>query len=125
MHRSSWRPFSFVVAALFTLLTAALLTGAPWAVDSWPWPEPRITFIFLASITAAVAGAWFAVALADEPAALAGVKVWRPAPVAVAAVRGRLGFTQAQSACASACRWRRCGTGSAVTATPRAWHWCC
>ena len=28
----------------------------------------------------------------------AGVKVWRPAPVDVAAVRGRLGFTQAQFA---------------------------
>ena len=28
----------------------------------------------------------------------AGVKVWRPAPVDVAAVRGRMGFTQAQFA---------------------------
>ena len=28
----------------------------------------------------------------------AGVKVWRPAPVDVATVRGRLGFTQAQFA---------------------------
>lgn len=28
----------------------------------------------------------------------AGVKVWRPSPVDVAAVRGRLGFTQAQFA---------------------------
>ncbi len=28
----------------------------------------------------------------------AGVKVWRPAPVDVAAVRGRVGFTQAQFA---------------------------
>ena len=28
----------------------------------------------------------------------AGVKVWCPAPVAVAAVRGRMGFTQAQFA---------------------------
>ena len=28
----------------------------------------------------------------------AGVKVWHPAPVDVAAVRGRMGFTQAQFA---------------------------
>lgn len=73
MHRSNWRAFSLAVAGLFALLTTALLINAPWAVNSWPWPEPRITFIFLASITAAVAAAWFAVAMADEPAALTGI----------------------------------------------------
>jgi putative transcriptional regulator len=37
-------------------------------------------------------------AIGHAKGAQAGVKVWRPTPVDVASVRGRLGFTQAQFA---------------------------
>jgi hypothetical protein len=45
-----------ILAGLASLVLAAgFIDRSPWAVDLWPWPESRLSFIFLASILAAIA----------------------------------------------------------------------
>ncbi len=58
------------------VLSAILSTGyflqMPWAVQTWPWPETRLSNIFIASILAAVAGAMLWVGLSGRVAGAAG-----------------------------------------------------
>lgn len=41
------------IAAL--VLALGFFEGAHWAVDLWPWPDSRLSYIFIASILAAIA----------------------------------------------------------------------
>ena len=60
-------------ALVFALLALMLIGAGPLVVGAWPWPETRMSFVFLGSITASVATVWASVALTGELAALAGV----------------------------------------------------
>jgi hypothetical protein len=45
-----------ILAGLATLvLTVGFLDEADWAIDLWPWPVSRLSYIFIASILAAIA----------------------------------------------------------------------
>jgi hypothetical protein len=71
-----WRGARALVAAtavVFALLALMLIGAGPIVVAAWPWPETRMSFVFLGSITASVATVWASVALSGEVAALAGV----------------------------------------------------
>jgi hypothetical protein len=58
------------------ILSAILATGyfmqMPWAAQTWPWPETRLSNIFVSSILAAVAGAMLWVGLSGRLAGAAG-----------------------------------------------------
>jgi len=69
------RVLSALNALVWLALGYALHTGAPWTVALWPWPEVRMSFVFLASITASIGAVWLATACKGELAALAGVGV--------------------------------------------------
>jgi hypothetical protein len=63
----------FVVAALATLVVALGFFGQDaWAVDLWPWPDSPLSYIFIASILAAIAMPILWIAMRDEPAAIRG-----------------------------------------------------
>ena len=55
----------------------------------------------------------------------AGVKVYQATAVDVAAVRGRLGFTQSQFAARFGFSVAGCGAGSVATAALKVRPWCC
>jgi hypothetical protein len=63
----------WLFALLSFVLAYALFTKASWATALWPWPEPGMSFIFLASIAAAIGAAWLWIAVTGEYAALAGI----------------------------------------------------
>jgi hypothetical protein len=63
------------LAAIWTLLTLGLAWREPWATWIWPWSDVLMTYIFLASIAAAVAAPLAWIAWRDEPAALAGISI--------------------------------------------------
>jgi hypothetical protein len=45
-----------VPATLFLfVLVCAFLTQVPWATGLWPWPAKPLSYIFIASILAAIA----------------------------------------------------------------------
>jgi len=60
-------------ALLWAVLGVGWNAGANWAVALWPWPEVPMTFVFLASIAAAIAVVWLTIAVSGEMAPLAGV----------------------------------------------------
>jgi len=39
---------------VFMILTVGFYTRLPWAMALWPWPDGRLSYIFIASITAAI-----------------------------------------------------------------------
>jgi hypothetical protein len=57
--------------ALLLVLAAGYFTQAPWAVQTWPWPDGRLSYIFIASIQAAIAAAMLWIGLSREWGALA------------------------------------------------------
>jgi hypothetical protein len=61
-----------LTGVLAGLLAAGYFVQAPWAVDTFPWRETRLSNIFVASILAAVAGAMLWVSLAGRVAGAAG-----------------------------------------------------
>lgn len=69
------RPFAFANAAVFAVAAYVLCVGPAWVVNAWPWPAAPMSFVFLGSIAASISVVWLSVALANEPAALAGVGV--------------------------------------------------
>lgn len=58
------------------IVSAVLGTGyylqLPWAAQTWPWPETRLSNIFIASILGAVAGAMLWVGISGRVAGAAG-----------------------------------------------------
>ena len=55
MHRMPLR-LGLIAAALASLvLTLGFVEQVPWAIDLWPWETSRLSFIFIASILAAIA----------------------------------------------------------------------
>jgi hypothetical protein len=59
--------------ALLAVLGVGFYDRAAWATALWPWPDVRMSFVFLASIAAAVAAASIWIGLTGETAAVAGV----------------------------------------------------
>src|SRR5438552_2347466 len=57
------------------VLSAILATGyclqIPWAVQTWPWPETRLSNIFISSILATMAGAMLWIGLSGRLAGAA------------------------------------------------------
>jgi hypothetical protein len=60
---------------LWLLLAAGLYTGQDWATSLWPWPDVRMSFVFLASIAAAVAAPLVWTGVTGEFAAFAGLAI--------------------------------------------------
>jgi hypothetical protein len=56
---------------LLLLLAAGYFTQAPWAVQTWPWPDGRLSYIFIASIQGAIAAAMLWIGISREWGALA------------------------------------------------------
>ena len=65
------RPILITLAAIWAVLAVGLYRGSSWATWVWPWQDTGMTYVFLASISAAVALplAWLAVV--NQPAAAA------------------------------------------------------
>lgn len=57
------------------ILTVGFFWQMPWAVSLWPWPESRLSYIFLASLTASIAASSIWTALSGEFGALRGQAV--------------------------------------------------
>jgi hypothetical protein len=53
------RTLSLVVASALAVLAAAMAARLPWATAAWPWPDGRLTHLFVASILASMAIAVF------------------------------------------------------------------
>jgi hypothetical protein len=64
-----------MLAVLWSVLTLGLYFNQPWITWIWPWHDQRMTFIFFASIAAAVAAPLAWIALTNEPAALSGMNL--------------------------------------------------
>jgi hypothetical protein len=62
-----------VLGALAMATTVGLYTQASWATSFWPWPDARMSFVFLAGVAAAFAVPTIWTGLVGEPAALAGM----------------------------------------------------
>jgi hypothetical protein len=58
------------IGGLMLALTAGFFWQMPWAVSLWPWPESRLSYIFLASIAASIAAASIWTAISEEYGAL-------------------------------------------------------
>ena len=56
---------------LLLLVTAGFYFRWPWATGTWPWPDSRLSYIFLASIFAAIAAPLLWLGLTGEFAAAA------------------------------------------------------
>jgi len=62
---------AFVPASLLTLiLTGGFYAQLPWATTLWPWPVSPLSYVFIASILAAIAIPLLWIALASEPASI-------------------------------------------------------
>jgi hypothetical protein len=48
------RPAALVLGIVVAIVSAGLAWQQEWATDLWPWPDVRMTYIFLASIGAAI-----------------------------------------------------------------------
>lgn len=63
----------FVVGgSVFLILTAGFFFQMAWATQLWPWPAGRLSYIFLASIVAAIAAPMIWIGLSGEYAAARG-----------------------------------------------------
>lgn len=63
----------FIVGGVaFLVLTAGFFLQMGWATELWPWPAGRLSYIFLASITAAIAAPMIWIGLSGESAAAQG-----------------------------------------------------
>jgi hypothetical protein len=69
------RVICWINVAASAVLTFGYFIRAGWATTLWPWPEPGMTYVFLASIFAAIGAAWLWIALTGEFAAAAGIGI--------------------------------------------------
>jgi hypothetical protein len=65
------RSLLLLVGTANLLFAVGFFTRMSWAITLWPWPEGRLTYIFIASILAAIGAAVLWIAVAREWAALA------------------------------------------------------
>jgi hypothetical protein len=63
---------TFIVGVGMVILTIGFYFQMPWATSLWMWEDGRLTYIFIASITAAVAAPMFWIGWAKEWGAAAG-----------------------------------------------------
>src|SRR5215212_9594092 len=61
-----------VSSGLAALLAVGFFWQLPWATALWPWPDSRLSYIFLASIAAAIGAPTLWLALSQEYGALHG-----------------------------------------------------
>src|SRR3954470_3291790 len=45
---------AIIMSVIFLLLTIGFYFQMSWATSIWPWPDSRLSYIFIASITAAI-----------------------------------------------------------------------
>jgi hypothetical protein len=65
------RRLGLIAAALATLvLSVGFLDETSWAIDLWPWPVSRLSYIFIASILAAIALPVLWIGISGELAAI-------------------------------------------------------
>lgn len=57
---------------LFFILTLGFFLQLPWITSLWPWPDSRLSYIFIAAITAAVGAPMIWIGLSGEFAAARG-----------------------------------------------------
>jgi hypothetical protein len=70
MHRMPLR-LGLIAAALASLVLAlGFVEQVPWAIDLWPWETSRLSFIFIASILAAIAMPVLWIGVSGELAAM-------------------------------------------------------
>jgi hypothetical protein len=63
----------FVVGGLvFLVITAGFFLRMGWATALWPWPDGRLSYIFVSSITAAIAAPMIWIGLTEEFGAARG-----------------------------------------------------
>ncbi len=63
--------FGFIFAGLASLvLTVAFIGLAPWATDLWPWEVTPLSYLFIASILAAIATPVIWIGISGETAAI-------------------------------------------------------
>lgn len=74
-HDRGIRAFCLLNGAFWAVLGFALYVKAGWATSLWPWPEVGMSFVFLASIMAAIAAPSIWIGLTGEFAAFAGVGI--------------------------------------------------
>ena len=72
MMERSLRLGLLAAAVLSALLATGYFLQLPWALQTWPWPEGRLSNIFIASVFGAVAGAMFWVGVSGRLAGAAG-----------------------------------------------------
>ena len=53
------------------VLAAGYFFQMPWAIGTWPWPDGRLSHIFVASIQAAIAAAMLWIGLSGDWGSLA------------------------------------------------------
>src|SRR4051812_35163344 len=68
---NGWRPLCFAVVFSYAIGGVLLFLKAPVATALWPWTEPAMSYVFLASIAAAVAAPLLWIAVTGEFAGLA------------------------------------------------------
>ena len=57
---------------VFLVLTAGFFLQTGWATALWPWPDGRLSYVFIASITAAIAAPMIWIGLTEEYGAARG-----------------------------------------------------
>jgi hypothetical protein len=65
------RSFWFAIGGALLVLAAGYVAQAPWATGTWPWPDGRLSNIFVGSIIASVAVAFVWIGWSGELGALA------------------------------------------------------
>jgi len=50
-----WRAVLIIWGVILLVLTWGFATQAPWAISLWPWPDGKLSYLFIGSILAAVA----------------------------------------------------------------------
>ena len=61
-----------VSGAVWLCLSVLFFLRVDWLVNLWPWPEVRMTFIFIAAVAAATAAPLFWMGITGELSAIAG-----------------------------------------------------
>ena len=67
------RVTSVIVGVVFAVIAVGFYTRADWATAIWPWPDVRMSYVFLASIAAAICAPALWIAVTGELAAYAGI----------------------------------------------------
>src|ERR1700722_15251713 len=71
MLRAALIPAALIPATLILfVLVSAFLVQVPWATGLWPWPAKPLSYIFIASILAAIAVPVLWIAVSGEAAAI-------------------------------------------------------